>query len=51
MGTVLEVGPALQYQRGSWKTHTGVLFDEGNSTFRAYNYRVLVGFSYLWGGR
>ena len=48
-GTVLEVGPALRYQTGAWRTQAGMLFDEGKSTFRAYNYRLLFGVSYLFG--
>jgi hypothetical protein len=49
LGTVLEAGPALRYQRGSWRTNAGVLFDAGKATFRAYNYRVAFGISYLCG--
>lgn len=51
MGTVVEAGPAVRYQRGSVRTWAGVLEDAGNSTFRAYNYRVNFGASLLFGGR
>lgn len=51
MGTVLEVGPAMRYQRGSVRTWAGFLADDGNATFRAYNYRVDFGASLLFGGR
>jgi hypothetical protein len=50
MGTVLEVGPALRYQRGSWRTYAGFLADDGKAAFRAYNYRVNFGISMLFGG-
>jgi hypothetical protein len=51
MGSVLEAGPALRYQIGSWRTQAGILFDEGPATYRAYNFRTLVGISYLFGGK
>lgn len=51
MGQVLEVGPALRYQMGAWRTKAGVLFDAGPATYRAYNYRLLAGVSYLFGGK
>jgi hypothetical protein len=51
MGQVIEAGPALRYQKGSWRTKLGVLFDAGPATYRAYNYRTLFGVSYLFGGK
>jgi hypothetical protein len=51
MGQVLEAGPALRYEKGSWRTKLGVLFDAGPSTYRAYNTRLMTGVSYLFGGK
>src|SRR5262249_43810046 len=51
MGSVLEAGPAVRYQRGAWRTKAGVLIDAGPATYRAYNYRLLAGVSYLFGGK
>jgi len=48
-GTVLEIGPALRYQHNAMGTYAGFLADAGKSTFRAYNYRVNFGVSYLFG--
>jgi opacity protein-like surface antigen len=48
-GAVLEAGPAVRYQMGPVRTYAGVLFDAGNATFRAYNTRVNLGVSMLWG--
>jgi hypothetical protein len=50
MGQVLEAGPALRYQLGAWRTKAGVMVDAGPATYRAYNYRYLLGVSYLFGG-
>jgi hypothetical protein len=48
-GTVLEVGPGLRYKTGPWRTHAGVLLNEGKTAFRAYRFRALFGVSYLFG--